>query len=362
MASPIKSVIFIHAGLGNALLLLPLIKALKAENHRVTALVTSEWPCEELLRDATIFESIVVLRSNRERLAWSMRNVRKFDRAYLDFFAATRKNVVLAKAIATSVRTNHWPERNMPQFAKLNVLLTEPIPAIHEGLQNLRLHQPQATDADFSIEAFNYPGTAPSLAMLSGVVQKALGTAVNGDIIAVQVSAGNNQTPYKNWPQEDWAALIQLLAVRWPHVSILLLGDGNETEIGAYLAGKAPKQVVNLVGRTTIREVMALLNASTVYLGVDSGLMHMAVSLGKPTVSIWGASDPILFGYNTLDGNRHKVVRNRLFCQPCNAWIAPNTERVSDPLRCPDFKCIRSIAPATVMDAVDTLATDLSLF
>ena len=89
-------------------------------------------------------------------------------------------------------------------------------------------------------------------------------------------------------------------------------------------------------------KVMAV-HQSQFYIGLDSGLMHIAVALNKPTFTVWGASNPILYGYEWIDPKKHKIVSLNLKCAPCSAWINPNTSRVTNPLECPDFKCIRDI-------------------
>lgn len=356
-----KSAVFVHAGLGNALLLLPLIRTLQEEKHRITLVVTSPWPCEELFRDAEGIEAVAVLNKNREHIAWGLRHVRAFDRAYLDFFAATRKNLLLAQSIAGRVHTNHWPDRNMPQFAGHNIQLLETLPGLHEGAQNLRLHNANASDSDLSIADFSYPGTPPGFTMLSGTVATAVAGCWEQPFVALQVSAGNNQTPYKNWPPHHWIELLKLLSQQYPNTQFVLLGDANETAIGKRIAEKCPN-AINLVGQTTIREVMAILHRASLYVGVDSGLMHLAASFGKPTVTIWGGSDPQLFGYQRIDSTRHIIVRHTLFCQPCNSWLQPNTERVTDPLNCPDFKCIRGISPQEVHVAITQLISNLQLW
>ena len=88
---------------------------------------------------------------------------------------------------------------------------------------------------------------------------------------------------------------------------------------------------------------MEIIYHSKFYIGLDSGLMHIAVALNRPTFTLWGASDPSLYGYNWLS-EKHKVVSLNLHCSPCSAWINPNTTRVDDPLKCPDFICIRDLS------------------
>ena len=106
---------------------------------------------------------------------------------------------------------------------------------------------------------------------------------------------------------------------------------------------------------------MEIIYHSTLYIGLDSGLMHIAVAFSKPTFTIWGASNPVLYGY-AWAGKQHHIVSLNLNCAPCSAWINPNTSRVTDPLRCPDFKCIKEIPVTMVKTELDDFIKSLDSF
>ena len=63
-----------------------------------------------------------------------------------------------------------------------------------------------------------------------------------------------------------------------------------------------------LIGKTTIEEVFDLTAKSSGYIGLDSGLMHIAVALQKKTLAIFGASNEKLYGYESLDPRNHKEI------------------------------------------------------
>jgi ADP-heptose:LPS heptosyltransferase len=84
--------------------------------------------------------------------------------------------------------------------------------------------------------------------------------------------------------------------------------------------------------------------------------MHIAVSQGTPTFTIWGASDYNLYGYQNINKENNKIAYKEISCHPCNSWIAPNTSRVMDPQECPDFACIRSLKPEEVFSQLTPFA------
>jgi ADP-heptose:LPS heptosyltransferase len=97
---------------------------------------------------------------------------------------------------------------------------------------------------------------------------------------------------------------------------------------------------------------MEIIYNSKYYIGLDSGLMHIAVALNKPTFTIFGASNPKLYGYGWM-GEKHKMISLNLSCSPCSSWLNANTSRVSNPNQCPDFKCIKGISIELVTKELD---------
>jgi ADP-heptose:LPS heptosyltransferase len=69
-----------------------------------------------------------------------------------------------------------------------------------------------------------------------------------------------------------------------------------------------------LAGRTTVPELVALLRRCCLFLGGDSGPLHVASALGLPSVSIYGPTDPALTGPL---GERARVLRAAVDCGPC---------------------------------------------
>jgi lipopolysaccharide heptosyltransferase II len=124
----------------------------------------------------------------------------------------------------------------------------------------------------------------------------------------------------------------------WP---VVVVGSRNETAICRRLAAAAPG-VVDLCGQTTLSELAALTSLATIAVTNDSGAMHLAVALGRPTVSVFGPTDWLWSGpYGRADA----VLQARLECSPCYL------RRLS---RCPHHHaCMQAIPPALVIGRID---------
>ncbi|MGZ3867335.1 MAG: glycosyltransferase family 9 protein, partial [Bacteroidia bacterium] len=179
--------------------------------------------------------------------------------------------------------------------------------------------------------------------------------------VAVQISAGNNKVQYKNWPVKYWIELLMMFVKEYPNKKIVLLGDENEVGLSKQITSELNTSVISLIGKTNIKEVMNALAQCDFFLGLDGGLMHLAAALGKPTITIWGASNENLYGYEIFNSNLHKCVHLDLNCRSCSAWINPNNSRINDPQLCPDKACLNDLLPKTVFDQLKQYVTSLSV-
>jgi lipopolysaccharide heptosyltransferase I len=136
----------------------------------------------------------------------------------------------------------------------------------------------------------------------------------------------------KRWPEEHFAALADLLAGR-EKARIAFCGAPDDAEAIGRIMGKMRRPSLDLSGRLSLMELAALLERSDLYVGNDSGPMHLASATRTPTVAIFGPTDPKRTGpYNT----RASVVASPLDCAPCFRR------------KCPTNECLRRLAPEEV--------------
>jgi len=94
----------------------------------------------------------------------------------------------------------------------------------------------------------------------------------------------------------------------------------------------------NLIGRTTMEELIAELSRCDLLVTNDTGTMHLAAFLGVPTVSIFGSTEPVLTGPM---GAGHRVLRHHVECSPCFLRECPL-----------DFRCMKAVTADEVVEAV----------
>ena len=99
--------------------------------------------------------------------------------------------------------------------------------------------------------------------------------------------------------------------------------------------------IFNLAGKTSLRELMALLKSCRVLLTNDTGPMHVAAALGTPVVVPFGSTSPELTGPGLPGDPRHRLLKSAAPCSPCFLRECPI-----------DFRCLTGISVASVVDAV----------
>lgn len=128
----------------------------------------------------------------------------------------------------------------------------------------------------------------------------------------------------KRWPAERYAAIVKRLLDR--DYSVLLLGGADDKPLVETItaevarrhqptpAGRRRGRLLDMSGRTTFSQLGALLERCRLFLGNDTGPMHLAVAVGTPVVAVFGPSQPAIYGPFTPDA---AVVYHGEQCATC---------------------------------------------
>lgn len=152
----------------------------------------------------------------------------------------------------------------------------------------------------------------------------------------------------KEWPQEKWYSLIKSLQYR---ANFVCLGGPKESTqykpLMDSLAAEGIDQIMlNMLGKTTLQEVGALIESCDVVVTADTGSLHIALALNKAVVALFGPTDPKLWG--PLTGTFKVLVNDELDCLGCRKRRCPK----------PDQYCMSGIEPVRVKKAIFELIGD----
>ena len=151
----------------------------------------------------------------------------------------------------------------------------------------------------------------------------------------------------RRWEPEKWAAVGNALADRYG-ASIVLVGTEADGAEDVAVALRVP--YLNLAGRTSLPQLAALLGQCSLFLGADSGVMHLACASGVPVVVLFGPSNHRAWGPWTPAGPS-TAVRLGLSCSPCS-YIG---HAVGQRDGCWHRSCLADLEPSHVLAAVAAL-------
>ena len=141
---------------------------------------------------------------------------------------------------------------------------------------------------------------------------------------------------FRRWPAERWVTLARLLRSRRLEVT-LVLGPENAEEVSAF--GALLGSGVEIRNAPSLPELVRLLRSAGLFIGPDSGVMHLAGAMGARAVALMGPSLPCQSG-PLAPGSR--VVQGKVPCAPCSQCLCVR----------PFTPCMARIGVRAVVDAV----------
>jgi ADP-heptose:LPS heptosyltransferase len=162
------------------------------------------------------------------------------------------------------------------------------------------------------------------------------GVGITGPFVAASVGT---KVPANHWTTENWRRLFARLGERAADLALVILGAPDERSEADLCLEAWPGRGANLCGATSPREAAALLRGASLYLGHDSGLLHLAALVGTPCIGIYSARNPP--GQWYPKGTQHRIFYRQVECFGCQL-----TQCVAHAK-----KCILSVTPSEVAAA-----------
>jgi len=332
--SQIKKILLIRLRrIGDVILTTPAISALRKGIPTASISYVVEKPYRELVDGNPNLDKVIVL-EKKQRLRDFLKLIRlirkeKHD-VVLDFHGGPRASLItlLSKAklkvgyrikyknFIYNVKLPRSPKEGHFHSVENHINLVKALGADVKSLPPLYLPQGQETEVE-KVKKF--------------IEENSL---ERSKIITIHISAGN---AFRNWGVDNLVQLTNLLARR-PDVNVVLLGTSEDQKAEEEILKKSTASLLSLVGRLNLREVKELISHSSLFVGPDSGPMHIAASTSTPIVALFGPTLPANFAPWQA---KAFVVEKELNCRPCKQRNCIFK----------DFRCLRSIEPEEVYQA-----------
>ena len=150
---------------------------------------------------------------------------------------------------------------------------------------------------------------------------------------------------FKAWPLERFASVADWLSGQG--MGVALIGSQRERPIGQQIVNLAKHKPVNLMGKTRLSQLTALMKRSLLFIGNDGGPMHMAAAVGCQVLGLFGPTDPAVWGPR---GEKVKVIYKGIDCEEC---FHPGCSRGEE-------SCMRQITVEEVCQAAQSMLPSLT--
>jgi lipopolysaccharide heptosyltransferase II len=176
---------------------------------------------------------------------------------------------------------------------------------------------------------------------------RAAGVASDAELIVAHVSAGN---PFRTWPEPAFASLVYGLALASPRRRIVLSSGPSDRAAATRIAeaarkalGESADRVVDF-GEFDLAELRALVERSRLFVGGDTGPLHIAATTATPIVGIYGPTEAVRSApWRDPRVPTEAVEVAGLPCRPCD-------QRICEP---GDFRCLTTLRPEDVLSAAE---------
>jgi heptosyltransferase II len=142
-------------------------------------------------------------------------------------------------------------------------------------------------------------------------------------VLRIAIAAGASYGSAKCWPPPRFAEVANRLHSE-ADADVILFGTAAEANVSTAISTEMRRPPIDLTGKTAIADLPALLSLCHLFIGNDSGAMHVAAAVGLPIVGVFGPTDPNGTAPVTT---RCSIVQQKAYCSPCFLRRCPTDHR-----------------------------------
>ncbi|NQT30015.1 MAG: glycosyltransferase family 9 protein [Candidatus Saganbacteria bacterium] len=339
-----KVLILAFYGIGDSLMLTPAIRALKQfkPDLRITIITKKEF--RDLFCDNPYIDEVITIEKNNFLREAKKLRAQKFDLFLM--FISCFEYYLFGKMLHPRYRAGY-----LSSYHEVEAIGFKPVntknPYTNAVKRNLRVIEALTKEKlvdDKKNQELNYfiqpdPITSETAKKIKDLKDK------NIRLIGINPNKTATWKGLGIWPLENFAIVANKLLEN-DHLAIVLFGSKPEQAHVAKLVALIDKKekVINLAGKTTLNEAAHILRECSLFITTDSGLMHLALALNIPVISLFGFSDPDSFSSSP----DNIVLWGKAPCSPC---VKNHFDPITNypPSCATPWKCMELIKPDQVL-------------
>jgi len=321
IAAGTDTLILLLSGIGNAVLLIPMLRALRAyETGSNIELIITQKVVQSLLVPENLVDKFIFYSNDHSKgvLRYRLSQIRllknllgkRYDRFLVceNMSNATPLLVAMVPAtIKVGYTRNRWPDRLLDFAVSFDT-------GIHEVERRLNL---------LRVLGWNIPYESPRLRLTEKEIingQNRIADVSDGKTVVGLHPGCSEFLRYKRWPAERFAEVIKSLHFDCGLQTVLFGGPGEEKIAEAVRLYANGLFVPSFTGKLNIRQTAATIAACDHFISNDSGLMHIAAAVGTPQIALFGNTDvtkntpqsesAIVIDGKLIDGGNENPINN----------------------------------------------------
>lgn len=333
---------------GDAIMALPALRAVRGKFPDAHIAIVARPYVADIYRDQDICNELIDYDPKAEHRGWKGRELlakelrgRKFDialllqnafdAAWLAWRAGVPQRIGYARDGRSLFLTNAIPvpkHGEIPPHEKFYYL---------ELLRRVGWIDALRDDAHIMLRVPDAARQCAKLALLEA--------GARANALRIAVGAGASYGSAKCWPPDRFAKALNPILTQ-TDADLVLFGTAGEAAVSSAIASALRRAPIDLTGKTPIADLPALLSQCHLFLGNDSGAMHVAAAVGLPVIAIFGPTDP---GGTAPVTQRATLVQQKPYCSPCFLR------------RCPtDHRCMKAVTAEMVEAATRAQLSEVS--
>jgi heptosyltransferase-2 len=328
MADPQRVIVRAPNWLGDAVMALPAIAAVQ-RHAGGSLIIAARASVAPLFAESAALTATKVVVVDREQESLQLRAI---DASTIVLFPNSFRSAWLAYRGGIPDR---WGYASAVRRWLLTRAASRPTRELHQVQYYLELVRALGIEA-----ADDVPRLTPRRSTLERADKVLADAGVDPSQQIVSFAAGAAYGHAKRWPPDRVAQVVEALNAR--SIQSVLVGAAADRDTVRAIESSVPRglRVIDLVGRTTLTELIGVIARSAAFVSNDSGAMHVAAALGTPLTAIFGPTNERVTA--PMGPNAREVILRDVFCRPCMLRECPI-----------DHRCMKRVASSDVIASVE---------